>query len=118
MSEFKQITSPFKEGITHFKILEVLKQYPKELVLSIIYNLITSKTITFADIVVLHTKHLESLERAENEKLVQLRSKIIDVYADTKKNMAENINNIIRDAYKEGWINLNEKDLEKLGIND
>ena len=103
---------------THSEILEVLKQYPKEMILSIIYQLMMDKTITFADIVVLHTKHLESLERAESEKLMQLRSKIIDVYTDTKKNMAENINNIIRDAYKEGWVNLNEKHLAKLGIND
>lgn len=113
-----QITNSPKEGITHFKILEVLKQYPKEMVLSIIYQLIMSKTITFADIVMLHTKHLEQLERAESEKLVQLRSKIIQVYADKKKNMSENINNIIRDAYSEGWVNLSEKDLEKLGINN
>lgn len=64
----------------------------------------------------LHTKHLERLERAESEKLVQLRSKIIQVYADKKKNMSENINNIIRDAYSEGWVNFSEKNLEKLGI--
>lgn len=115
---FEQITNSPKEGITHFKILEVLKQYPKEMVLSIIYQLIISKTITFADIVVLHTKHLESLERAESEKLMKLRSEVIHVYTDHKKNMSENINNIIRDAYSEGWVNLSEKDLEKLGINN
>lgn len=54
---FKQITNSLKEGITHSKILEVLKQYPKEMVLSIIYQLIMSKTITFADI-----KDLEKLK--------------------------------------------------------
>lgn len=113
---FKQITSPLKEGITHFKILEVLKQYPKELVLSIIYNLIVDKTISFADIVMLHTKHLESLERAESEKLIRLRSKIIHVHTDKKKNMEENINDIIRDAYNEGWVNISEKEKAKLGI--
>lgn len=111
-----QITNSPKEGITHTKILEALKQYPKEMILSIIYQLIMSKTITFADIVMLHTEHLESLERAESEKLVQLRSKIIHVYTDNKKNMVENINNIIRDAYNEGWANLSEKEKEKLGI--
>lgn len=115
---FEQITNSPKEGITHFKILEVLKQYPKEMVLSIIYQLIMSKTITFADIVVLHTKHLEQLERAESEKLVQLRSKIIHVYTDKKQNMTENIKSIIRDAYNEGWANLSEKEKEKLGINN
>lgn len=113
-----QITNSPKEGVTHTKILEVLKQYPKEIILSIIYQLMMDKTITFADITEIHIKHLEQLERAENEKLMQLRSKIINVYTDTKKNMAENINNIIRDAYKEGWVNLNEKHLAKLGIND
>jgi len=118
MSEFKEITAPLKEGITYFKILEILKQYQKEMVLSIIYQLIMSKTITFADIVVLHTKHLEQLERAESEKLMKLRSDIIHVYADCKKNMEENIKGIIRNAYNEGWANLSEKEKEKLGINN
>jgi len=100
------------------EIIKILKQYPKEMVLSIIYQLIMSKTITFADIVVLHTKHLEQLERAESEKLMKLRSNIIHVYTDYKKNTSENINNIIRDAYNEGWVNLSEKEKEKLGINN
>lgn len=115
---FEQITNSPKEGITHFKILEVLKQYPKEMVLSIIYQLIMSKTITFADITEIHIEHLEQLERAESEKLMKLRSEVIHVYTDHKKNMSENINNIIRNAYNEGWVNLSEKDLEKLKLND
>lgn len=45
---------------------------------------------------------------------MKLRSEVIHVYTDHKKNMAENINNIIRNAYNEGWVNLSEKDLEKL----
>lgn len=115
---FEQITNSTKEGITHFKILEVLKQYPKEMVLSIIYQLIMSKTITFADITEIHIKHLEQLERAESEKLMRLRSDIIHVYTDHKKNITKNINDIIRNAYNEGWANLSEKEKEKLGINN
>ena len=94
------------------EILEYLKKQPKEVLQLIVYELMLSGNLSFADIAQLHVKHLESLKKGETEKLMKLKGKIIDLWVGNKKDIGKNLVSIMQKAKDDGWVNISQEQID------
>ena len=95
------------------QLLEILKQQPKEILQWLIFELMASDKISFAELAELHVKHLEQLKRGETKKLITLRSKIISIWCDNKKNIGKNLVSLMQEAKDNGWANISQEQIDK-----
>lgn len=91
------------------QIYEVLAGMPKEYLQVIILELMRNNKITFAELAELHVKHLEGLKRGETERLMKLRSKVIDLWVGTKKELPSKLVALMQEGKDQGWANITQE---------
>jgi hypothetical protein len=94
------------------ELLDLLKQQPKEVLLWIVLELMKDGTLSFTDIAEIHVKYLELLKKGETEKLMQLRSKVIALWTVTKKDLPKSLVNLIQEGKDQGWVNINQEQID------
>lgn len=91
------------------QILETLKSLPKEVLLWIVLELMRDDKMSFADIAQLHVEHLEMLRKGQTEKLMHLRSQVIDLWCGTKKELPSKLVALIQEGKDNGWVNITQE---------
>ena len=94
------------------QILELLKGQPKEVLQWIVLELMRDDKLSFADIAELHVKHLEMLRKGQAEKLMHLRSQVIDLWCGTKKTLPSKLVALMQQGKDEGWANITQEQID------
>lgn len=94
-------------------MIKALGSLPKEVILYIIFLLMRDDKITFADIVNQHIKHLEAINKAENEKMVELQSRVMAMWCGNKKDLRNNLKECVRYLKDLGRINITNEQIDK-----
>ena len=94
------------------QILELLKSQPKEVLQWIILELMRDDKLSFADIAQLHVKYLEMLRQGHTEKLMRLRSQVIDLWCGTKKDLHSKLVALIQEGKDNGWVNITQEQID------
>lgn len=94
------------------QILDLLKQQRKEVIQWIVLELMRDGKLSFAEIAELHVQHLEELKKGETEELMKLRGKVISLWCDTKKNIGNNLVELMQEARDKGWANISQEQID------
>lgn len=94
------------------EILEILKSQPKPVLQWIVLELMKENKLSFIDIAELHVKYLEMLKKGETEKLMNLRTKVIQLWCGTKKELPKSLVALITEGMKEGWVNITQEQID------
>jgi len=94
------------------QLLEILKHQPKEILQWIVFELMASGNLSFAELAELHVKYLEQLKKGETEELMKLRGKLISIWCDNKKNVGKNIVSLMQEAKDKGWANITQEQID------
>ena len=95
------------------EILEILKSQPKPVLQWIVLELMKEGKLSFTDIAETHVKYLEMLKKGETEKLMHLRTKVIDLWCGTKKDLPKSLVALITEGMNEGWVNITQEQIDK-----
>ena len=91
------------------QLLELLKQQRKEVLQWLVLELMRADKLSFAEVAELHVQYLEQLRKGESKALMKLRSQVISLWWDTKKNIGKNLVSLMQEAKDNGWANINQK---------
>lgn len=94
-------------------IVIYLKSLPKELLLLIVYRLMQDGNITYHELIDMHVQHLKELEQGTSDKLMELQSKVMLMWADKKCNYGKNLKDIMHYLCDEGRVNLTHEQIDK-----
>lgn len=94
-------------------IIEYLKSLPKQILLLIVYNLMRDGKITYHEMMDLHIKHLEELEKGMSDNYFKLQGEIFSLWNDYKKNRDKNLKDIMHRLVDEGRLNMNHEQINK-----
>lgn len=94
-------------------IIEYLKSLPKQILLLIVYNLMRDGKITYHEMMDLHIKHLEELEKGMSDNYFKLQGEIVSLWIDYKKNRDKNLKDIMHRLVDEGRLNMNHEQINK-----
>ena len=93
-------------------LLDLLKQQPKEVLQWVILELMKDNKLSFADIATTHVEYLEMLRKGETERLITLRSKVIDLWCGTKKELPSKLVSLIQEGKDNGWVNITQEKID------
>lgn len=93
-------------------LLDLLKQQPKEILQWVILELMRDNKLSFADIATTHVEYLEMLRKGETERLINLRSKVIDLWCGTKKELPSKLVSLIQEGKDNGWVNITQEKID------
>ena len=102
----------FLENTTMEQILEILKKQPKEVLQWIVLELMRNDKLSFADIAQMHVEYMEMLKKGQTEKLMHLRSQVIDLWCGTKKALPSKLVAIMQEGKDEGWVNITQEQID------
>lgn len=94
------------------ELLELLMHQPKEILHWLILELMKENVISFTDIADAHNKYLQMLQKQEMEELIKLRGKVIELWCGTKKELPKSLVNLIQEGKNNGWININQEQID------
>ena len=94
------------------QLLELMKNQPKEILQWVVFELMKCDKLSFTDIAELHVKYLEMLKRGQNEKLMNLRTKVIDLWCGTKKELPSKLVTLIQEGKNNGWVNISQEQID------
>ena len=83
-----------------------LASFPKEVIQWFILRLMQDNKICFTDVANMHVEYLESLRKGETQRLMELRSKIIDLWVGTKKELPSKLVALVQEGKDNGWVNI------------
>ena len=95
------------------QIAETLEKLPKDYALMVVFKLMADNHITLADIVNEHIDHLEKMRKVENEKMMGLQSRVVEMWCGHKKDWRENLKKCIRYLKDLGRINITDEQIDK-----
>ena len=93
-------------------IYDILYKAPKEYLEILILDLMRAGKISFTDLANLHVEYLESLKKGETEQLMTLRSKVIDLWCGTKKELPSKLVALVQEGKDNGWINIDQEKID------
>ena len=93
-------------------IYDILYKAPKEYLEILILDLMRAGKISFTDLANLHVEYLESLKKGETEQLMDLRSKVIDLWCGTKKELPSKLVALVQEGKDNGWINIDQEKID------
>lgn len=94
------------------KLYKALAELPKDILEYFILMLMKDNKISFGDIAVLHAEHLKELLNLNTEELMKLRSKIIELWCGTKKELPSKLVKLIQEGKDNGWVNITQEKIE------
>ena len=68
--------------------------------------------LSFVEIAELHVKYLEMLKKGGTEKLMNLRTKVIELWCGTKKDLPKSLVALITEGMNEGWVNITQEQID------
>ena len=89
-----------------------LSKLPKEYLEYFILKLMKDDKISFTEIATVHVEYLEALKRGETEKLMNLRSKVIELWCGTKKELPSKLVALVQEGKDNGWINIDQEKID------
>lgn len=95
------------------QLLELLKQQQKEILQWLILELMRADKISFVEIAELHVQYLNKLKQGETEKLMKLRTRVIDLWCSTKKDLPKSLTALITEGMNDGWVNITQEQIDK-----
>ena len=94
------------------QLLDLLKQQPKEILQYLILELMKYGKLSFIDVATVHVEYLEMLKKGETKELMNLRSKVIDLWCGTKKNLPSKLVSLIQEGKDNGCVNINQEKID------
>lgn len=94
------------------QLLELLKSQSKQVLQWLVLELMKSGKLSFTDIVESHVKYLEMLRKGQTEKLMHLRSQVIDLWCGTKKDLPSKLVMLMQQGKDEGWANITQEQID------
>ena len=94
-------------------IVEYLKSLPKDFLLSIVYQLMVDGNLPYHELMDLHIQNIERMRRVESEAYFRLQAKVVNMWADHKKNLQKNLKEAIQLLKDEGRVNITQDIIDK-----
>lgn len=94
-------------------IVEYLKSIPKDLLLSIVYQLMVDGKLSYHEVMDLHIQNMERMRKGETEAYFRLQAKVVNMWADNKKNLQKNLKETIQLLKDEGRVNITQDRIDK-----
>jgi hypothetical protein len=94
-------------------IVEYLKIIPKDLLLSVVYQLMVDGKLSYHELMDLHVQNLKRMQKGETEAYFRLQAKVVNMWADNKKNLQKNLKETIQLLKDEGRVNINQDEIDK-----
>lgn len=94
------------------QLLKLLKGYPKEILQWLILELMRADKLSFTDIAEMHIKYLEMLKKGQTEKLMNLRTQVIDLWCGNKKDLPSKLVALMQEGKDEGWANITQEQID------
>lgn len=94
------------------QLLDLLKQQPKEILQYLIFELMKDGKLSFTDVATVHVEYLEMLKKGETKELMNLRSKVIDLWCGTKKDLPSKLVSLIQEGKDNGWVNITQEKID------
>ena len=86
-----------------------MKNQPKEILQWVVFELMKCDKLSFTDIANTHVEYLEMLKKGESKRLMDLRSKVIDLWCGTKKELPSKLVSLIQEGKDNGWVNITQE---------
>lgn len=94
------------------QLLDLLKQQPKEILQYLILKLMQDGKLSFTDVATIHVEYLEMLKKCESKELMNLRSKVINLWCGTKKDLPSKLVSLIQEGKDNGWVNITQENID------
>jgi hypothetical protein len=94
-------------------IVEYLKIIPKDLLLSVVYQLMVDGKLSYHELMDLHIQNVERMRKGETEAYFRLQAKVVNMWADHKKNLQKNLKETIQLLKDEGRVNITQDKIDK-----
>jgi len=94
------------------ELYKALQNLPKEVIEYYILKLMLEDKISFADIAKTHVEYLEILKKGQTKVLMLLRSKVIDLWCGTKKELPSKLVSLMQEAKDNGWANITQEQID------
>ena len=91
---------------------KALASLPKEILEYFIFMLMKDGKISFGDLAVIHARHLKELITLNTEELMNLRTKVIDLWCGKKKDLPNKLVSLIQEGKNNGWVNINQEKID------
>ena len=95
------------------EILKLLKTLPKEYLQVIILELMKDQKISYEDITKSYVEYLDMLRKGQSEAYMELQSKVVSMWAGTKKDRDKKLKDIMHYLLDKGRINTTHEDIDK-----
>ena len=95
------------------KILEALKELPKEYLQVIILELMKDQKISYEDITQAYVEYLNMLRKGTSEKYLTLQSKIVSMWSGNVKDRKDALKDAMHWLLDNGSINTTHEDIDK-----
>ena len=95
------------------QILKALKTLPKEYLQVIILELMKDQKISYEDITLAYVEYLNMLRKGQSEAYMELQSKVVSMWAGTKKDRDKKLKDIMHYLLDKGRINTTHEDINK-----
>ena len=95
------------------EILKALKTLPKEYLQVIILELMKDQKISYEDITKSYVEYLDMLRKGQSEAYMELQSKVVSMWAGTKKDRDKKLKDIMHYLLDKGRINTTHEDIDK-----
>lgn len=94
------------------EIYKTLVTLPKEVLEYFILMLMKDGKISFGDLAVIHAQHLKESITLNTEELMKLRTKVIELWCGTKKELPSKLVKLIQEGKDNGWVNITQEKIE------
>lgn len=95
------------------EIVKYLKSIPKELLLSVVYQLMVDGKLSYHELMDLHIQNVERMRKGETEAYFRLQAKVVNMWADHKKNLQKNLKEAMQLLKDEGRVNITQDRIDK-----
>lgn len=95
------------------ELIDALKSLNKDVLLFVIHELMKDGKLSFTELAQIHNDYLEELRDKQNERYSDLKTEIIKMWADHKKNMNENLKKIMHGLVDKGEVNFTHERIDK-----
>lgn len=95
------------------ELINALKSLNKDVLLIVIHELMKDGKLSFTELAQIHNDYLEELRDKQNERYSDLKTEIIKMWADHKKNMNDNLKKIMHDLVDKGEVNFTHERIDK-----
>ena len=95
------------------ELIKILKAQPKEWLQFVILELMISESVSYEDITKVYVEYLDMLRKNQSEAYLELQSKVVAMWAGSKKDRDKNLKDIMHYLLDKGRINTTHEKIDK-----